>query len=217
MINDQQLQHDVMAELEWEPSLDAANIGVAAHNGIVTLTGHVARYTDKLTAERVVARVKGVKGIAQEIEIRLPNEKMTADDQIAERAVRILEWNTAIPSGTVKVKVERGWVTLSGEVDWGYQRNLAERAVEKLTGVVGVANMIMVKVQAKPEDVRSQIKAALKRNASLEASGITIQTEGNGRVVLGGKVKAWYEREIAEQAAWSAPGVTAVEDRITTG
>ena len=216
MVQDIDLQHDVMAELEWEPSLDAANIGVSCDSGVVTLSGHVGSYAEKQAAERAARRVKGVKAIAQEIEVRLPHEKKTGDDEIAKRAARILDWNVALPRERIAIKVERGIVTLSGEVDWYYQRLTAERDVEKLSGVVAVVNAITVRPHISPLDVRTKIEAALRRNAELESGSITVAIEG-GKVILGGRVKASYEREIAEHAAWSAPGVTAVEDRIALG
>ena len=189
---------------------------MAVENGVVTLTGHVRSYAEKLAVERAVQRVRGVHGIAEEIEIRYPADKKTADDQIAERAVSSINWNAQVPKDAVLVKVEKGWVTLTGTVDWQFQRIAAESAVRRLSGVVGITNMITMKPQVRPTDVKTKILDALKRNAELEADAIRV-TVDNDTVTLEGKVKAWYERSIAERAAWSAPGVSKVEDRIALG
>jgi osmotically-inducible protein OsmY len=210
------LRQSVLEELDFDPSFDAANIGVAVENGVVTLTGHVRSYAAKLAVERAVQRVKGVHGIAEEIEIRYPADKKTADHQIAERAVSSINWNAQVPKDAVLVKVEKGWVTLTGTVDWQFQRIAAESAARRLSGVVGITNMIAIKPQVRPTDVRTKILDALKRNAELEADAIRV-TVDNDTVTLEGKVKAWYERGIAERAAWSAPGVSKVEDRISVG
>lgn len=214
---DRQLRQRVLAEVEWEPSVDAAHIGVAAKGGVVTLTGHAATYAEKLAAEQAARRVRGVKAIAQEIEVRLPSERKTADDEIAERALRILAWDTAVPKDAVSVKVEKGWVTLSGDVDWQFQRVAAEHDVHKLTGVLGIANSIRVKPKAQPADIRHRIEEAFRRDAVLDAGRVTVNVAAGGRVELGGRVHSWREREAAEHAAWAAPGVTAVEDRIAVG
>ena len=210
------LRQSVLEELDFDPSFDAADIGVAVENGVVTLTGHVRSYAEKLAVERAVQRVRGVHGIAEEIEIRYPADKRTADDQIAERAVSSIKWNAQVPRDAVLVKVEKGWVTLTGTVDWQFQRIAAESAVRRLSGVAGISNMITIKPQVRPTDVKSKILDALKRNAQLEADAIRVSVD-NDTVTLEGKVKAWYERGIAERAAWSAPGVSKVEDRISVG
>jgi len=215
--DDRKLQQRVLDELEWEASVDAAHIGVAAMDGVVTLTGHVPTYAEKLAAEQAVRRVLGVKAIAQEIEVRLPSQPKTADDEVAHRAVQILDWDTSVPQGAVSAKVEKGWVTLTGEVDWQFQRAAAERAVQKLSGVTGVSNQLRVKARPRPADVRRRIEEAFRRDAVLEAGGVAVGVAEDGRVELGGKVRSWREREAAERAAWSAPGVTAVEDRIAVG
>ncbi|HEX7966651.1 MAG TPA: BON domain-containing protein [Stellaceae bacterium] len=213
MKEDLQLQQRVIDELEFEPQVDAAHIGVSARDGVVTLSGHVSSFVEKFAAERTVRRVKGVEAVAQEIEVRLPSEARTADDEIAARAARILNWDVAVPHGRISIKVEHGIVTLSGEVDWHYQRAEAEYDVRKLSGVRAVINDIIVTPKADAEDVRAKIRAALERNAEVEANNVTIGVAG-GKVTLGGKVNAWTEREAIERAAWSAPGVTQVEDRI---
>lgn len=213
-MSDLSLRQDIIDELDFEPSIDAADIGVAVENGIVTLTGHVPTYSQKVTVEDVVRRVKNVKGIAQEIEVRPIGSNRTADDEIAKRAVNILRWNTPIPEGTVQVKVQKGWVTLTGKVDWFYQKDSAARAVRDLAGVVGLTNQIEIKQHASATDVKKRIEEALKRNAEVEAKAIKVEVLENGRIRLDGKVQAWPERSAAVRAAWSAPGVTSVEDRI---
>jgi osmotically-inducible protein OsmY len=215
--NDRELQKHVQDELDWEPSVDAAHIGVAAKAGVITLTGHVSSYAEKLAAELAVRRVRGVRAIAQDIEVRLPNERKTADDEIAARALQILAWDASGPIEDVAIKVEKGWVTLSGKVNWHYQRAAAERAVQRLTGIRGITNCLQVKVRVQPADVRHRIEAALRRGAELDAARVTISVADGGKVVLGGQVKSWHERQAAELAAWAAPGVVQVEDRIAVG
>ena len=213
MISDHQLRQDVLDELDFEPSINATHIGVGANAGVITLTGFVSNYGEKLAAERAVRRVKGVKAIAEEIEIRLPSDKKSSDDEIAGRAVDILKWRVGHPADRISVKVEKGIVTLTGDVDWRFQRTEAEAAVHNLTGVAGVANLIRVYSPVQAPEVREKIQKALHRSADLDATRITVQIDG-GKVVLGGHVHAWYERDIAERAAWSAPGVTEVQDHI---
>jgi osmotically-inducible protein OsmY len=216
-MTDSSLRQDIIDELDFEPSIDAADIGVAVENGIVTLTGHVPTYAQKITVEDVVRRVKGVKGIAQEIEVRPVGSNRTADDEIAKRAVNTLGWNTSVPSSAVQVKVQSGWVTLTGKVEWFYQKNAAAHAVRDLAGVVGVTNQIEIRQQASATDVKKRIEDALKRYAEVEAQAIRVDVLDGGKVRLDGKVHAWSERSAAERAAWSAPGVTTVEDRIAIG
>ena len=213
MISEHQLRQDVLDELEYEPSVNAAHIGVGVNAGVVTLTGFVSSYSEKLAAERAARRVKGVKAIAEEIEIRLPSDKKVADDEIAGRAVDILKWRVGFPANRISVKVEKGIVTLTGDVDWRYQKSEAEAVVHNLAGVAGVANLIRVNSAVQVPEVKEKIQKALHRSADLDASRITVQIDG-GKVVLGGKVHASYERDIAERAAWSAPGVTEVQDHI---
>jgi len=208
------LRQDVLDELDFDPSINAAQIGVAVEKGIVTLSGHVSSYAEKIAAERIALRVRGVRGVAQEIEVRYPDEKKDADDEIAQRAAKILEWDSGVPLNKIKVKVERGYITLSGAVDWQFQRKAAETAVHKLSGVRGVINTIVVHPNVDAFDIKRRIENALKRNAELEADEIRV-TASDGRVTLEGKVHAWSEREIAQQAAWAAPGVVSVDDRLT--
>ncbi|OJV09608.1 MAG: ornithine aminotransferase [Bosea sp. 67-29] len=212
-MGDLSLRENVLNELEFEPSINAAHIGVAVDNGVVTLSGHVGSYAEKLMAERVVQRVKGVRAIAQEIDVRWPSDQKTNDDEIAQRALKIIEWDTTVPDGKVQLKVQKGWVTLSGEVPWYFQRSAAETAVRKLTGVIGITNAITVKPAVQAGDIKHRIEDALKRSAELEANQIRVVVSG-GRVTLEGKVKAWHERVLAERAAWAAPGVNMVEDHL---
>lgn len=212
-MSDKTLKHAVEEELDWEPSIDSEHIGVTVEDGVVTLSGHVGTYAEKFTAEKAAKRVKGVRAIAQEIEIRFPNDKKTSDDQIAKRALDIIAWDSTIPKDKVLVKVQNGFVTLSGEVDWFYQRDDAEHAVGKLAGIKGLSNEIRIKPKAYAYDIKERIETALKRNAEFEADSIKVSVL-DGRVTLDGKVKAWYERDLAERTAWSAPGVVSVVDHI---
>ena len=213
-MSDKSLRQAVMDELEWEPSIGAQHIGVAVEDGVVTLTGHVGSYIERLAAEKAVKRVKGGRAIAEEIEVRFPSDKKTSDDQIARRALDVIAWDSTIPKDKIQIKVQNGFVTLTGEVDWFYQRDDAEAAVRKLTGVKGLSNEIKVKPQVRGTDIKQRIETALRRNAEVEADAIKVTVQ-EGRVILDGKVKAWYERELAERTAWSAPGVISVEDRIS--
>lgn len=213
-MNDKTLKQHILDELEFEPSIDAADIGVAVENGIVTLSGHVGSYAQKTKVEEVVTRVRGVKGFAEEIEVRYPGEKSTADDVLAKRASDLVRWNAFIPNETVIVKVQKGYVTLTGKVEWQYQRDSAYRAVRDMEGITGVHNMIEVVPRATVSDVKARIENALKRNAELEAEAIKVSVV-DGKVKLEGRIKAWAERGIAERAAWAAPGVRQVEDRLS--
>jgi osmotically-inducible protein OsmY len=209
-----QLRQHIVDELDFEPSIDATKIGVAVSEGVVTLTGHLSSYAEKITAEEAVRRIKGVQAIANEIEVRYPGEKATSDDEIAKRALNILKWNDVIPSDGVQVKVSKGWVTLSGEVAWQYQRKAAEDAVRKMTGVIGVINNISLKPSVLVKDVKERIESALQRHAEIEAGAIQVSVRGENRVVLEGKVDNWDERQAVENAAWSVPGVQSVDDRL---
>lgn len=212
-MNDKLLRQDVLDELEYEPSIDAADIGVSVEDGIVTLSGHVKTYAEKATAEETVLRVKGVKGIAQKIEVRPAGAHKTADDEIAKRAANTLSWNSILPDNQIKVKVQNGWITLTGEVEWQYQKAAAENSVKGLNGVYGVHNDIKLKPHASVPDIKKRIEDALKRTAELEAKAIRVDVVGDN-VMLEGKVNAWAERTAAERAAWSAPGVRSVQDRL---
>ncbi len=213
MSDELKLQQRVIDELEFEPAVNAAHIGVSVRGSVVTLTGHVETFAEKFAAERTARRVRGVSAVAQEIEVHLPVDKKTADDEIAQRALKILEWDVAVPSHAIEVKVEHGIVTLNGLVDWAFQRAEAEYDVRKLGGVKGVVNLIAIRPKIRADEVRAKLTAALERNADVEAQHITVDVD-NGKVVLGGKVNSWAEREAAERAAWSVAGVTSVDDRI---
>ncbi len=215
-MDDKTLRQFIIDELDFEPSIDAANIGVVVEKGVVTLTGHVTSYAEKIAAERTVQRVKGVHAIAQEIEVRYPDQAKRSDDEIAQRALNILKWSVQVPAESIQVTVEKGWITLAGAVQWQYQRRATESAVRKLSGLRGVTNLIEIKPNVAASDIQQKIMDSLKRNAELEADSIRVVVDKN-KVTLEGKVKAWYERELAERAAWSAPGVTSVVDRLTLG
>jgi len=213
MTDDAIIQERVLEELEWSPWVDPTHIGVAVRQGIVELTGHVESYAEKLQAERVALGVKGVKGVAQEITVRLPNHKMTGDDEIAARAARLLDWDSRVPADSIKIKVEKGWVTLSGQVASWSQREAAVSDVEKLSGVVGSTSMITIRPAVMPGNVKTRIEDALRRQALLEAGAIHVTTQG-GKVTLDGTVHSWAERSAAHAAAWQAPGVIEVVDNL---
>ena len=213
MKTDSQLQRDVIAELEWEPSVDHADIGVSVVDGVVALNGYVKSYAEKLAAERAVRRVAGVNAIAEELKVRFASDPKTADHEIAKRILDMLQWSVLVPKQRVQVKVEHGWVTLTGQVDWHYQSEEARRIASGISGVTGVSNNIQVAPHVAPGDVRKRIQDAFERQADLDAAAITVSVDG-GKVTLGGRVKAPYERRAAEQAAWAARGVVQVDDRI---
>lgn len=213
MKTDSQLQHDVQAELEFEPSVDHADIGVAVNDGIVTLSGFVKSYVEKIAAERATRRVAGVKAIAEEIEVRFASDRKTADHEIAKRITDMFAWDVTVPEDEITVKVEHGWVTLGGTVDWHYQSEAARHAAGKVSGVIGITNVIAVRQRPAASDVKDRITAAIKRTAVADAATISVFTDG-GKVTLSGRVSGWHERDTAERAAWGVPGVTKVEDEI---
>ena len=213
-MNDLSLRSDVLDELEFEPSVDAANIGVAADKGVVTLSGHVASYAEKTATLAAVRRVTGVRGIADEIEVRYPSHKKTSDDEIAKRALDILRWDATLPADTMRVLVRDGWITLTGKVNWYYQKKNADDDVRKLSGVHGVINNIEIAPSVQASNIKQKIEDALKRHAEVEAKGINVIVQNGNKVVLEGKVDNWDERVAVETAAWSAPGVASVEDNL---
>lgn len=213
MTNDSQLKQAVLSELSWEPSVDAAHIGVTAKDGVVTLMGHVATYGQKQAAESATRRVKGVSAVAEEIEVKLPFDTERGDDDIAAAVVDRLSWDASVPRDRVKVKVEKGWVTLTGEVDWYYQKGAVEQEIRWLMGVVGVANQITIKVRPDTGKISDDIRHALHRSWLFDSKTIKVSaTDGNIR--LSGTVRSPYERQVASNTAWAAPGATAVENDL---
>ena len=213
MKSDAQLQRDVMAELEADPVVDHTEIGVSVTDGVVTLNGLVKSYAEKMAAEKDTRRVFGVQAIAEEIKVRYPNEAKTSDTEIAKRIVDLFEWNVLIPEHHIGVKVEHGWVTLTGKVDFGYQRDAAKKAAGQINGVVGISDLVELRFTPIASTVRDRVQAAIKRQADRDAETLGVTTDG-GKVTLTGRVSGWGERMIAEQAAWACPGVTNVVDRI---
>jgi len=214
MRTDTELQHAVMEELTWEPSVDAAEIGVSAESGIVTLSGMVKSLPQKWAAEKAAQRVFGVKAVTDEIVVKLPGDGELSDTEIARAVVNALDWNASVPRGHVKVVVSHGWVNLEGTVRFHYERVAAEYAVRGLIGVKGVTNLISVKPpQTSPKDIKHRIEQAFERAADLDAEMISVEAK-DGKVILRGTVDSWAEREQAELAAWAAPGVSRVENEI---
>lgn len=212
-MTDKELQHHVQSALEWEPSVDSADIGVSVDQGVVTLRGDVKSFSQKATAERVAFGVYGVKAVANDINVRLGAEQKRTDTEIAQAAIAALRWNAVVPDDKITVTVTNGWVTLNGRATWDYQRIAAADSVRDLTGVCGVSNLITVEPHVSAIDVKSKIEAALKRSAEVDARRINVVVT-DSKVILSGNVHSWFERNEARHAAWSAPGVKEVDDRI---
>lgn len=216
MKSDAQLKKDVEAELEGDPSINATEIGVAVKDGVVTLSGHLDTFVEKYEVERAVQRVAGVRAVAVEMEVKLTAGSKRSDAEIAHAVETAFAWHSSVPADRIKAKVEKGWVTLTGEVDWEYQRAAAANLVRPLVGVVGVNNGIVLKARTTPDNIERRIRDALTRQAEREAKGIEVQVQGS-TVVLRGSVHSLAEREAARGAAWSAPGITRVDNELRVG
>jgi osmotically-inducible protein OsmY len=212
-MSDLTLRRQILDELEFLPHIDAAAIGVSIEDGVVVLSGHVRTYAEKIAAEHAVKSVKGVRAVAEELEVRLSRDLDIDDSMIASRCVDLIRWNTAVPGDQIQIKVQQGWVTLEGEVEWQYQKEAAQHAIQTLAGVVGLNNMLAVKPKVSVENIKTLIEAALARNAELDASKIRVSAVGN-LVRLEGFVNRWPERKAVEHAAWSVPGVRNVENHL---
>jgi osmotically-inducible protein OsmY len=213
---DSDIKRDVEDELKWDPDIDATDIGVAVHNGVVTLTGFVRSYAQKTEAEIAAKRIAGVMGVANDIDVRLPSIDQRPDPDIARDAVAALKSELPYSSEKLKVVVKNGWLTLEGMAEWNYVRERAQSAVRRIRGVTGVSNSIALKPTVAPHEIRRKIEDAFRRSAELDASRVTVEASGS-EVVLRGRVRSWAERQEAERAAWAAPGVTNVDNRITIG
>lgn len=210
---DTRLRQHVLDELDFEPSVESNEIGVLVEDAVVTLVGHVRTYPQKLAAKRAVWRVRGVKAVVDHVEVRQPDEP-TADEDLVRRALDVLKWDAAIPDAHLRVSVNKGWVTLEGEVDWNYQRQGAESRLRNLAGVLGITNHVTVRPVVQAAPVKQRIEEALRRNAALEAARIRVEVMQGGTVALEGEVDSWTARAEAERAAWSAAGVHGVVDRL---
>lgn len=209
---DEEIQKDVLAELKWDAQVQPNEVGVSVKDGVVTLSGWVDSYLKKWAAEDAAHRVGGVKAVANDIEVKVFSER--TDPDIAEAAIRALQWDASVPADKIQVTVSKGWVTLKGEVNWNFEKQDAERVVRRLTGVKGVSNLITVKPSTTPSELKKRIEDALVRNAKVDANKITVEVQGS-KAILKGSVRAWVEKEEAERVAWLAPGVISVENRIT--
>jgi osmotically-inducible protein OsmY len=210
---DAEIQKDVTDEMRYDPSLQDDDVAVAVRDGVVTLAGYVKSYLDKWHAERVASRVKGVRAVVNDLDVKLPTSSERADPELARAAVEALRWNVAIPAERIKVKVEKGWITLEGDVDWNYQREAAARAIRSIVGVRGVTNLVTVKAAPSPSDVKQKIKEALQRGAQFDAEHIQVEIDGH-KAILRGTVRSYAERRDAEHAAFNAAGITEVDNRL---
>ena len=213
MNTDTSIRNNVEAELQFDPSLDASGIGVAVNAGIVTLTGHVNSYASKMSAERAVGRVKGVRALAEEIKVRLAADAEHNDDEIAQRAANLILWSFRSEPSAVHIKVEKGWVTLTGDLDWQYQKNAVSDLIRNLSGVIGESNLIRIRPHLESKDVMQSLTNAFQRHAKLESAAIKVKVDG-GKVTLSGSVRAWHDRRLAEDAAWAIQSVTEVVDQL---
>lgn len=213
MKTDTEIQKDVMEELKWQPSIKSSEIGVAVKNGVVTLSGMVDTYAEKKTAEKSALKVAGVKGIAEDIEIKLSYHDQKTDAELAQAVVNGLKWNVLVPSDKIKIKVENAWVTAEGMVEWAYEQNAVRDAITGIVGVKGISNLVKLAPRVNPADVKKKISAAFERSATIDANRIHIENIGN-KVILTGKVRSYAERQEAEQVVWNAPGVAAVENNL---
>jgi osmotically-inducible protein OsmY len=211
---DTQIQTDVLAELKWEPRVQPNEIGVMVKDGVVMLTGTVDSYTKRWTAEEAAHRVRGVKAVVNDIDVRLGKSDEKTDTDLAAAAVRAIEWDALIPVDRLDITVSKGWVTVKGEVEWQYQRQDIERVIRRLQGVKGISNLVTIRAKPTPAELKRRIEDALVRTAQTDAKNIQVEVEGS-KVVLKGTVRSWAEREEAARQAWSAPGVTSVDNRIT--
>ncbi|NYG35328.1 BON domain-containing protein [Sphaerotilus montanus] len=216
MKTDEQLKTDVTSEMEWDPAINATHVGVAVKGGVVTLTGHLETFAEKYAIERAVGRVEGVKAVAIELDVKLAPGHKRSDSEIAEAAEAAFKWHALIPGDRIQVRVEKGRVTLAGELDWEYQRTAAEKAVRPLTGVVSVINNLRLKPSVAPANISNRIRDALARHAEREAKNIEVIVNGS-TVTLRGRVDSLAERSAAQGAAWAAPGISLVVNDLTVG
>lgn len=216
MKTDSELKKDVLAELEWDPEVNSAAVGVGVKDGVVTVSGHLDTYAEKFAIERALRRVAGVKAVAMEVDVTLSPQHRRSDSEIAAAATQALKWQSRLPGDRLRLTVENGWVHLGGEADWEFQRRAAEKAVRGLTGVVGVSNEITIAAKAAPTDLSALISQALQRQALREARRIDVNVDGS-KVTLRGQVHSWQERDAVQGAVWAAPGVRTVVNELNVG